>query len=179
MVEGFSGFPGVVSDFFERDILSLLPFTPALDSPRLMDPSIFAPGRMGLRRQMLELNLSDRLTYDRSRNTVFMDYSGLHVRTPDDVREILGAVDTLLGRLAGRVKAVVNYDRFRLDEAAVGAYADGVQYVQDTYYLDGEVTRHTTNAFMRLKLGKELAKRDIHSIIAESVHTQSQRDPAG
>ncbi|MFV1971864.1 MAG: acyl CoA:acetate/3-ketoacid CoA transferase, partial [Acidimicrobiia bacterium] len=148
----------------ERDILSLLPFTPTLDSPRLMDPSIFAPGRMGLRRQMLELNLSDRLTYDRSRNTVFMDYSGLHVRTPDDVREILGAVDTLLGPLAGRVKAVVNYDRFRLDEAAVGAYADGVQYVQDTYYLDGEVTRHTTNAFMRLKLGKELAKRDIHSI---------------
>ena len=159
--------PGIDID---RDILKLLPFTPTVDGPRLMDPSIFAAGRMGLRKQMLELNVSDRLTYDPSRNTIFMDYSGLHVRTPDDVLKILDAVDALLEPLTGRVKAVVNYDRFHLDEAAVEAYADAVRYVQDTYYLDGEVTRHTTNAFMRLKLGKELAKRDIHSIIAESDH---------
>ena len=118
---------------------------------------------------MLELNISHRVTFDDSRNTVFMDYSGLHVRSPDDVIEILQVVDALLGPLDGRVKAVVNYDRFHVDEAALDAYADAVRYVQDTYYLDGEVTRHTTNAFMRLKLGKELAKRDIHSTIAESL----------
>jgi propionate CoA-transferase len=153
----------------ERDILELLPFTPTVNSPRPMDPSIFEPGRMGLRRRMLELNVSDRITYDQSRNTVFMDFSGLHVRTPEDILEIIEAVDALLGPLNGRVKAVVNYDRFLLDEAAVDAYADAVRHVQDTYYLDGEVTRHTTNAFMRLKLGKELAKRDIHSMIAESL----------
>ena len=160
----------------ERDILRLLPFTPTVNSPRLMDLSIFAPGRMGLRKRMLELNISDRLSYDPPRNTVFMDYSGLHIRTPDDVLGVIEAVDALLGPLGGRVKAVVNYDRFRLDEAAVKAYADAVQYVQDTYYLDGEVTRHTTNAFMRLKLGKELAKRDIHSIISESAHKRSGND---
>lgn len=166
--------PGVDLD---RDILNLLPFTVTVDGPRLMDPSIFVSGRMGLRSQMLELNVGDRLTYDRSRNTVFINFSGLHVRTPDDVSEILEVVDALLGPLGGRVKAVVNYDRFHLDEAAVEAYADAVQYVQDTYYLDGEVTRHTTNAFMRLKLGKELAKRDIHSIIAESIHKEPQETP--
>ncbi|MEE8458056.1 MAG: CoA-transferase [Acidimicrobiia bacterium] len=166
--------PGVDLD---RDILNLLPFTATVDGPRLMDPSIFVSGRMGLRSQMLELNVGDRLTYDRSRNTVFIDFSGLHVRTPDDVSEILEVVDALLGPLGGRVKAVVNYDRFHLDEAAVESYADAVQYVQDTYYLDGEVTRHTTNAFMRLKLGKELAKRHIHSIIAESIHKEPQDTP--
>ena len=163
--------PGVDID---RDILNLLPFTPTVDGPRQMDSSIFASGRMGLRRKMLELNIGDRITYDRSRNTVFMDYSGLHIRTPDDVTEILKAVDSLLSPLAGRVKAVVNYDRFQLDETAVAAYADAVQYVQDTYYLDGEVTRHTTNAFMRLKLGTEFAKREIHSSIAESPHRKPQ-----
>jgi propionate CoA-transferase len=157
--------PGVDID---RDILNLLPFTPTVDGPRPMDPSIFGSGRMGLRKKMLELNLGDRITYDRPRNTVFMDYSGLHVRTRDDVREIVREVDDLLAPLGRRVKAVVNYDRFHLDEAAVDAYADAVRYVQNTYYLDGEVTRHTTNAFTRLKLGTELAKRGIHPIIAES-----------
>jgi propionate CoA-transferase len=156
----------------ERDILDLLPFIPVVIGPRIMDSSIFEPGSMGLRRRMLELNLSHRVTFDDSRNTVFMDYSGLHVRSPDDVIEILQVVDALLGPLDGRVKAVVNYDRFHVDEAALDAYADAVRYVQDTYYLDGEVTRHTTNAFMRLKLGKELAKRDIHSTIAESLQQQ-------
>jgi propionate CoA-transferase len=127
---------------------------------------------------MLELNVGDRITYDQSRNTVFMDFSGLHVRTTEDTLEIIEAVDALLGPLNGRVKAVVNYDRFLLDEAAVDAYADAVRHVQDTYYLDGEVTRHTTNAFMRLKLGKELAKRDIQSMIAESLQKQSPATPS-
>jgi propionate CoA-transferase len=167
--------PGIDID---RDILNLLPFTPTVNSPRLMDPSIFKPGPMGLRRRMLELNVSDRITYDQSRNTVFMDFSGLHVRTTEDTLEIIEAVDALLGPLNGRVKAVVNYDRFLLDEAAVDAYADAVRHVQDTYYLDGEVTRHTTNAFMRLKLGKELAKRDIQSMIAESLQKQSPATPS-
>jgi propionate CoA-transferase len=152
----------------ERDILNLLPFTPTVDNPQPMDPSLFIPERMDLRRRMLELNVSDRLTYDGPRNTVFMDFSGLHVRTPDDVDEIVEVVDALLGPLDRRVKAVINYDRFHLDEAAVDAYADAVRYVQSTYYLEGEVARHTTNAFMRLKLGNELVKRDIHSLIAES-----------
>jgi propionate CoA-transferase len=152
----------------ERDILSLLPFTPGVENLSAMDLAIFLPERMNLRNRMLQLHIRDRLTYDPSRNTVFMDYSGLHVRTAEDVTEILHAVDALLGPLDARVKSVVNYDRFRLDESAVEAYADAVKYVQDTYYLNGEVTRHTTNAFTRLKLSRELAKRAISTVIAES-----------
>jgi len=155
----------------ERDILSKLPFTPIIDNPQLMDLSIFLPERMGLRNRMLELHVGDRLTYDLARNTVFMDYSGLHIRTPDDVAELIEAVDDLLAPLGRRVKSVVNYDRFSLDESAVEAYADAVRYVQETYYVEGGVTRHTTNAFLRLKLDKELAKRDIHTTVTESVET--------
>jgi len=161
----------------ERDILSRLPFAPTIDGPRTMDPSLFASGRMGLRNRMLELNVSDRIGYDESRNTVFIDFSGLHVRTPEDVEEMVAAVDSLLGPLDGRVKAVINYDRFQLDEAAVDAYADAVRHVQNTYYLDDEVARHTTNAFMRLKLGNELAKRDIHPAIAESSRKLPKASP--
>jgi propionate CoA-transferase len=98
-----------------------------------------------------------------------MDFAGMHVRTTDDVDRIVAAVDDLLGPVGHRVRAVVNYDRFQLDEAAVDPYADAVRYVQETYYLAGGVTRHSTNAFMRLKLGRELAKRELPSAIHESV----------
>ena len=76
-------------------------------------------------------------------------------------------MDALLGGLRKRVKSVVNYDKFQLDEQAVDAYADAVRYVQETYYLQDGVTRHSTNAFMRLKLGKELAKRKLSPAIHE------------
>ncbi|MCL1593684.1 MAG: acyl CoA:acetate/3-ketoacid CoA transferase [Actinomycetia bacterium] len=164
--------PGIDID---RDILSLMPFEPRIDSPRLMDAAIFATGRMGLRHRMLELNIRDRLTYDPIRNTVFMDYSGLHIRTSDDVAEVIAGVDDLLGPVARRVKSVVNYDRFQIDEVAIDAYADAVKYVQDTYYIDGQVARHTTNAFMRLKLDREFAKRDINSTVAESAENPPER----
>ncbi|MEX0757520.1 MAG: acyl CoA:acetate/3-ketoacid CoA transferase, partial [Acidimicrobiia bacterium] len=80
---------------------------------------------------------------------------------PDDVERIVRAVDSLLGPVGRRVKSIVNYDRFQLDEAAVEAYGDAVRYVERTYYEPGGVRRHTTNVFMRLKLGKELEKRSL------------------
>lgn len=152
----------------EADILALLPFEPEIGDVTVMDPAIFQNARMGLRHRMLQLNIDDRLTYDEGSNTIFMDYSGMHVRTAEDVSDIVEAVDRLLGPLGRRVRSVVNYDRFQLDEAAVDAYADAVRHVQDTYYLPGGVTRHSTNAFMRLKLGRELAKRELDPAIFET-----------
>jgi hypothetical protein len=39
--------------------------------------------------------------------------------------------------------------------------------VEETYYVPGGVTRHSTNAFIRLKLGRELSKRRLSSRFAE------------
>jgi len=151
----------------ERDILDLLPFEPSVDGPTQMDSALFLPGLIGLRAGMLELRIEDRLSYDETSNTVFMDFSGMHVRTPEDVQSITDAVDELLGTLGRRVNSIVNYDRFQLDEAVVDGYADAVRYVQEKYYLEGGVTRHSTNAFMRLKLGRELEKRRLKPAIYE------------
>lgn len=153
----------------EEDILSQLPFEPIIGDLSAMDPALFRPGLVGMRDRMLSLPVDERLSYDEATNTVFMDWSGFHVRTPEDVNGIVSAVDGLLGPLDRRVNSVVNYDRFQLDEAAVDAYADAVRYVQETYYLEAGVTRHSTNAFMRLKLGRELAKRKIEPTVQESV----------
>jgi propionate CoA-transferase len=143
----------------EEQILSLLPFEVAVGDPVPMYAPLFGAGLIGLRDRMLDVGIEDRLHFDPNSNTVFMDYSGLHVRTPVEVEEILAAVDALLGPLGHRVHSIVNYDRFLLDESAVQRWADVVKYVADKYYLT--VSRHATSGFTRLKLGKEFAKRDI------------------
>ncbi len=151
----------------ERQILNLLPFEIDARDPSPMPRALFRQGPMGLRQSILDLRVRDRLSYDKPSNTVFMDYSGMHIRTEDDVQTLVEAVDALLGPLEGRVHSVVNYDRFRIDELAMAAYADAVRYVEETYYLPDAVTRHSTNAFTRLKLGRELAKRKLSPSIDE------------
>ncbi len=154
----------------ERDVLSLLPFPVDAADVATMEPALFRDGSFGLRDRMLEMRIEERLDYDELSNTIFMDYSGLHVRSPDDVARIVAAVDELLGPLDRRVFSVVNYDRFQLDEAAVEAYADAVKHVQSTYYLPDGVTRHSKNAFMRLKLAREFARREVTDPIHEEAH---------
>jgi propionate CoA-transferase len=153
----------------ESDILTHLPFEPEVNNPEMMDKVLFHPGQIGLRDRLLSLSIEDRLTYDSKSNTVFMDYAGMHVRSQADVSRIITAVDALLGQVGHRVYSVVNYDRFQLDEAATDAYADAVRYVQQKYYIEGGVTRHSTNAFIRLKLGRELEKRKLDPSIYETV----------
>ena len=151
----------------QKDILDQLPFEVVVDEPAPMEEFLHTGGRMGLRKRMLDLRIQDRLTYDERSNTVFMDFSGMHVRTKQDVDQIIDAVDHLLGPLPGRVYSVVNYDRFQLDELVTDTYADAVRYVENKYYLEGGVTRHTTNAFTRLKLASELAKRSLEPSIQD------------
>jgi len=150
----------------ERDILALMPFKPAIEGPRVMDPIIFQRGPMGLRERMLDIRIGDRLSYDAESNTVYMNYAGMRVRNDADIRTIVAAVDALLGPLGKRVHSVVNYERFSCDEDVFDIYADAVKYVEQTYYID--VKRYTSGAFLRHKLGSELAKRQITSEILDS-----------
>jgi propionate CoA-transferase len=151
----------------ERDILARMPFRPAIEGPRAMDPLIFQPRPMGLRERMLDIRIADRLSYDAASNTVYMNYAGMRVRSEDDIRTIVDAVDALLRPLGKRVHSVVNYERFSCDDDVFQQYVDAVKYVEDTYYLD--VKRYTSGAFLRHKLGGELAKRKITS----QVHTSA------
>jgi propionate CoA-transferase len=95
-----------------------------------------------------------------------MNYAGMRVRTHDDLRRIVNAVDNLLGPLNQRVYSIVNYDRFEADPEVMDAYLDAVRYVEQRYYL--KVSRYTNSAFMRLKLGKELGKRQVSSHVYET-----------
>ena len=123
---------------------------------------------MGLRDRLLDINIDERLSYDPETNTVFMNYSGMRVKSEEDIRTILAAVDRLLGPVGKRVISVVNYEGFTVDDDAMQAYMDAVKYVEQKYYL--KVSRFTNSGYLRLKLGKELEKRQVTSRVFETRH---------
>jgi len=143
----------------QRDVIDRLPFAITADGPAAMDASLFAAGTIGLRSRLVDVNIDDRLSYDEASNTVFMDYAGLHVRTTEDIEEIVDAVEALLGPVGHRVNSIVNYDRFQVNEDVADEYAAAVRYVADTYYL--EVSRYSSSGFMRLKLGNRFAAQAV------------------
>jgi propionate CoA-transferase len=145
----------------ERDILARLPFRPTIRGPGTIDPAVFRNTPMGLREQMLDTRMEDRLSYDATANTVYMNYAGLRIRNRADLDAISRAVDNLLAPLGRRVHSIVNYERFTCDDDVFDAYLDLVKRVEQAYYLS--VKRYTSGAFLRHKLGTELAKRSISS----------------
>ncbi len=150
----------------EAEILARMPFRPIIGEPRPMDAAIFAPEPMGLREQMLDLRIEDRISYDAENNTLFLNYAGMRVRDEDDLARIKEAVDATLEPLGKRVYAIVNYDSFSADDDIIERYLDLVRYVEQRYYI--KVSRYTTSGFMRLKLGAELEKRKVSSQVFES-----------
>jgi len=149
-----------------RDILDQLPFAPDTSDVRSMESGIFQPAVLRLRDRLLDLRIEDRLTYDEATNTVYMNYSGMRVRTQADLDRIKDAVDDLLAPLGRKVYSIVNYDRFEADPDIMAPYLDLVRYVEERYYL--AVSRYTNSGFMRLKLGAELDKRKVSSQVFES-----------
>jgi propionate CoA-transferase len=75
-------------------------------------------------------------------------------------------IEQICGPLRHKVYALVNNDGFEVDRELEDAYLDAVQDLGDRYFLG--VTRFTTSAFMRAKLGHALEARDVAPHIFES-----------
>jgi len=150
----------------ENDILAGMEFKPIVEQPGVMDLRLFSPDVMGLKDDLLSMSLGDRIHYDQSINTVFLNFAGLRIRTLKDVQDIQNAVEPRMQAIGQRVNSVVNYDNFVIDEDVMDAYADLVMHIESNYYLS--VNRYTTSAFLRLKLGQELGARDLSSRIFET-----------
>ncbi len=105
-----------------------------------------------------------------------MNYAGLRIRDLADLSAIGDAVDKLLSPLGKRVHSVVNYERFACDDDVFDEYIDLVKRVEETYYLS--VKRYTSGAFLRHKLGTELAKRHISSEVLDPAGRKGVVGPA-
>lgn len=150
----------------EKDVLAHMEFKPIMKNVRLMDERIFKLPPMGLKDDLLSIPIPERLTYDPATNIFYVNFEGLHVRSKDDIEAIRSRVAEVCGPLGRRVKTIVNYDNFSLAPDLEDEYVKMVKYVVSEYYSD--VTRYTTSAFLRMKLGDELKKRNLAAHIFQS-----------
>ncbi|MGZ9057644.1 MAG: acyl CoA:acetate/3-ketoacid CoA transferase, partial [Burkholderiaceae bacterium] len=151
----------------ERDILARMDFKPIIRrDPVLMDAAIFAAEPMNLRQRMLTVPLAQRLAYDSENNILFLNFERLSVRNQADVQAIYTEVVNRLERLGHRVYGIVNYDGFELAPEVEDEYLAMVKALVDHYYFS--VTRYSTSAFLRAKLGEALDRRGVAPHIYES-----------
>jgi propionate CoA-transferase len=153
----------------QKDILDKMEFRPIMHrEPKLMDARIFTDEPMNIRGEMLERPLAERLAYDPAQNLFFLDFAGLSVRNEGDIDRIREGVEAFLAPVGHKVNAIVSYDRFSIVPELIDVYIGMVKGIMERHYHD--VTRYTSNTFLRMKLGEALEKRQIPPHIYESAN---------
>jgi len=151
----------------EKDILAWMDFEPIMRQPlKIMDGRIFKAIPMGLKDELLSLPLEARFTYDPEKNIFFVNLERHVVKTLEDVDNIRAMVEKRLASLQRKVFTIVNYDDFAVMPDVADAYMDMVKDVVERFYAD--VTRYTTSAFLRMKLGDALTERNVAPHIYEN-----------
>ncbi len=151
----------------QKDILDQINFAPFVQKPlRRMDSRVFHQQPMGLNEDLLHLPLEDRLIYHAEENMFFVNFEGHSIKTREDIDRIKYLVEARLEPLKEKVYAIVNYDNFVIAPDLLDEYSEMVKGLVDRYY--ARVTRYTTSAFLRMKLGEFLEQRDVAPHIYES-----------
>lgn len=150
----------------EKDILPNMDFEPLIDEPVLMESSIFHSRVMKLRKRLLEIPMSDRLTYDKQQNIVYVNLSGLDIASKEDLEEVSRDANAFFKGLGQKVNIISNHDGISIAPRLAGKFANLLSQLQYDYYLTA--TRYTTSAFLRQKLGEDLKQRSIQPHIFES-----------
>ncbi|UWQ40612.1 malonate decarboxylase subunit alpha [Leisingera aquaemixtae] len=150
----------------QRDILDQMEFRPIIENVALMDPRIFREEPMGLMKDLLNLNLSERVTYDAARHTMFLNLEGWSVRKKQDVEDLARVLQDAFARSGRDVNMVMNQNGFRIAEDLQDDYAASVGESLDRN--SASIAHYTTSAFMRLKMQGELASRSVQPHIFES-----------
>ena len=144
----------------ERDIIAHMGFRPIIHDLREMDPRIFQSGPMDLKRELLHLDLPERIAFDLTTERLFINFEKMRVRSRDDIEQVRDQVMAVCGPLSKKVDVVVNYDGFQIDDDLMQDYAELVADLESRFY--NTVTRYSGSAFMRLKLGETLSDVSPH-----------------
>jgi propionate CoA-transferase len=150
----------------ERDILALMDFRPLVADPKPMDDRLFRAEAMGLEAMLLDRPLADRFTLDPARSMLFIDFAGYRVRYEAQVEAVREQVRSLVEPLGRKVEAVIDYDGCTIDPTIAEAWFDMARDVQARFY--ETASRYTTSAFMRLKLGDALLRREMAPHVFET-----------
>jgi propionate CoA-transferase len=150
----------------ERDVLSRMGFAPIVRSPRLMAAAIFNEAPMKLDEMFLNRPLSERMEFDERHNTLYLNLGGYRAYTSADVEAVGDAVHMLARRVGRRFSAIINYDAIDIAPYMNDAWFTMASEVERDCY--DHVSRYTTSAFLRLKLGSALTDRDVAPHVFES-----------
>ncbi len=142
-----------------RDILNHMDFMPVIENPIPMDLRIFREEPMELLADLLNLNLAERVSYDKERNLLFVNLEGWQVRGRGDIDALRQVLETACLKAGQKVNSVVNHDGFRIPENLYDDYAEMIEYLCTYHYLT--TTRYATSAFLRLKMQEALRKRGL------------------
>ena len=135
-------------------------FRPIVLSPGSWICQLFSEVLMKLDDRLLNRPLPDRLSFDA--DLAIRCFSARRISRPhgSDVEAIRSAVLEVFDRVRHKFSAVINYDS-----------SDIAPHVADKWFFHGPLTsertcydhcsRYTTSAFMRLKLGDALSRRDV------------------
>jgi propionate CoA-transferase len=153
----------------ERDILAHMAFPPIVrGEPRAMDARLFRPEPMGLDETLLERPLSERLALDAESGVLYIDLDGYRARSEREVEAVREAVAARVKPLGRKVNAVISYDSCVIEPDMADAWFAMAADVESRFY--EHVSRYTTSAFMRLKLGDALSRRAVAPHIFETPH---------
>jgi propionate CoA-transferase len=94
------------------------------------------------------------------------NFQALTLRTPKDALDVQEAVERKCKEIGKKVDVIVNYDGFEVGEPALDAYTQVVEHMVRHYY--GKITRYTTSAFLRDKLGSAIQDRGLAPHIYET-----------
>jgi propionate CoA-transferase len=151
----------------QKDILERMAFEPLVKTPLgTMDDRIFGPQPMDLKKDLLAVGLEERLSYDARQNLFFVNLEGHTIRNSQDVADVRKAVEACLKPLSQKVYTIVNYDNFSILPEVLDEYTDMVTDLVERFYTG--VTRYTTSAFLRMKIGAALKQRNVAPHIYES-----------
>jgi len=116
--------------------------------------------------------LASRLSYNPDTNQFFVNFEALSVKQRHEIKEIRNLVEQMLKPVGKKVYTIVNYDNFFILPDLVEEYSAMVKYLMDNYY--EKATRFTTSAFLRMKLGEALEKRQVAAHIYET-HQEARK----
>lgn len=156
--------PGIDID---KHILAQMDFKPIINKPVPMNSRIFLDEPMELMSDLLNLKLSERISYDSNRNMLFVNLEGWSVRKKSDIEDLRKALIDARMRAGRRVNAVVNHDGCRIADDLYDEYAEMIAYMLEHHYVT--TTRYATSAFMRVKMQDALSKRGVQPHIYERV----------
>ena len=168
--------PGIDID---RDILAHMAFKPHIHKPVPMNPAIFRDEPMDLLADLLNLNLSQRVSYDAARNVLSVNLEAWSARKKADVADLQKVLVEACQATGRRVNSVVNQDGCRIAEDLYDEYADMVAYMMKHHY--ARTARYATSWITREKLQDALRRRGLETQIyerAEDAYAMLEHEPA-